>query len=327
MFTQFMFPGNLARLGTCMLFILAFCLTNQTKACDRTSFTLDSIVAVGSEYDIHTTMRVGGGITGSSKGAANNTAAFGFGFFSCQSNFRVSSFPPLLVSDTTKVPAYGYDVGPGFFGTQGFIFYQTYGYYTCVSNTAYCGLNHTDVTEITFRVPVLPDSIMAYGLEGAGNPFVGCFGNSDMIIDFGAMAFDCSSEPAPQEEGHSFLLPQSIRESMPSFLSQGYTPSAAEADPNSHTTVTGLEDQNLQVDLKVFPNPNNGNFNIRVEGLIQAESEVLIYNITGKEMARKTVSSGVQQVEMNLDNLSPGMYMARMEGPTGKIVRRFNVVK
>lgn len=327
MFTNFTHTGKLASLGTLMLLFFFVGTSQQAQACDRTSFTLDSIVAVGGEYDIHTTMRIGAGITGSSRGAAYNTGPFGFGFFSCHSNFQISSFPDILISDTTKTPAYGIDVGPGFFGTQGFIFYQTYTWFTCISNTAFCGLAHTDVQEIVFRVPVLPDSIMAYGLEGSGNPFVGCFGQADMVIDFGALADDCSSEAAPPMDDHYALMPLSIRQSMPEFLAYGWNPTTEDADPDTHSPVTALEDPATQVDLKIFPNPNNGHFHILAEGLTQGTSEVVIFNLAGKEMARQTVASGSQQLEMNLDDLAPGMYMARMEGASGTVVRRFNVVK
>ncbi len=347
MITNLIRFGKHAVLGTTLLLFFLVSSFQQTKACDRTSFTLDSIVSVAGEYDIHTTLRIGAGITGSSRGAANNTGAFGFGFFSCEPNFQISSFTDVLVSEVTKVPAYGINVGSGFFGTQGFVFYQSYGWYTCISNTAYCGMVHTEETEIVFRVPELPDSILAYGLEGSGNPFLGCFGNADMVIDFGALAYDCPSSAAPQEKDPYALMPASIRQSMPEFLAYGYHPVAAEADaeaaaeadpdphsamtalddPDSHSTLTALEDPATQLDLQVFPNPNNGHFSIRAEGLIQGSSELVVYNLVGKEMARQTVSAGSEQVEMQLNDLTPGMYLVRMEGPAGTVVRRFNVVK
>lgn len=327
MFTKLTQSGSIAGLGTLMLIFFLTASFQQTKACDRTSFTLDSIVSVAGEYDVYTTLRTGAGITGSSQGAGNHTSAFGFGFFSCESNFAITSFPDILISDTTQVLAYGVNVGPGFFGTQGFIFYQSYGWYTCVSSTAYCGMVHTDVTEIVFRVPELPDSIMAYGLEGAGNPFLGCYGNSDMVIDFGALANDCSAEAAPPEEDHYALMPASIRQNMPEFLAYGWSPVAAEADPDTHSPVTVLEDPATQINLEIFPNPNNGHFRILAEGLLDGNSELVIYNLAGKEMARQTVTPGTQQTEMDIDDLTPGMYLLRMEGASGTVVKRFNVVK
>ena len=323
MFTLYSKAGKLAGLGSLLLLVILLTTANQTKACDRSSFTLDNVVMVGPEYEITATLRIGAGILGSSMGAGANTYSFGFGFFSCLPAYPVTYFTPVVVSDTTGVPGYGVDVGPGFFGTQGFIFYQVPGSYTCVTSTAYCGQVHTEETQLTFRSPVLPDSIMAYGIEGTGNPFFGCFGNSDMVIRF-ANPYTCPAEADPMDDDIYANMPASIRNNMPEFLTYGYT--GAEID-NTHNTVTSIDGRMDQIDLQVFPNPNNGHFRVRTEGLLDQSAELLVYNLAGQEMGRQSLNAGTSEVELNLDHLTPGMYMLRIESEQGSIVRKFNVVK
>ena len=318
MFTFYATSGKVARVGFLLLLICGALTFNQTKACDRTSFTLDSIVQEGGEYDIYTTMRIGGGITGTQKGADDQTDVFGFGFFSCNPNFQITGFTPVLIADTTQTPSYGVNMGPGFFGTQGFIFYQTWGVYTCINNTAFCGHVHTDITEVVFRVPVLPDSILAYGFEASGSPFQGCFGQPDMAIRFGALADDCSGTRMAPQQGPAMAA--SVVQNMHPFMAQGYDPAAAESALETHL------DKDPSQDLLIYPNPNNGNFRIHAQGMIEGDTELIVFDLAGKEIDRRTVS-GTRQVELNLNHLEPGMYMLKMEGPKGELVRRFQVAK
>ena len=326
MFTFTQTTGKIAGLTTLVLMFFVLATSNQAKACDRSSFTLDNIVNVGPEFEVNATLRIGAGILGSSRGGGNNTYSFGFGFFSCLDNLPITYFTPTVTSDTTQVTGFGVNVGPGFFGTQGFIFYNVPGNYTCVTNTAYCGQTHTEITNVTFRMPFLPDSIRAYGIEGTGNPFAGCYPDADMTIHFGGMAYSCPSVAAPQTGDVYANMPESIRQNMPEFLTYGYNPAAGAGEVEDHHGVTTSIEGATQIDLQVYPNPNNGHFRVRAEGLT-GKAEIVIYNLTGQQMGRQTLNAGNQQAELNLDHLTPGMYMARIESDQGNVVRKFNVVK
>ena len=182
---------HFARLSLLAILFL-FALSPSTIACDRSSVALDSVVAVGNEYDIYVTLCIGGGISGVNIGADNDTYSFSFGFYSTACTpLCISEFPPSITGDSTQVTAIGVDVGAAPqppFGTQGNILYQApTAPLFCISNITTCGSVHTQCDQYRFRMNAIPDSLRVFGIEGAGNPVAGCYPNSDMVIDFTGM--------------------------------------------------------------------------------------------------------------------------------------------
>jgi hypothetical protein len=165
------------------LFVFFLLLPGQSKACDRSEISLDSVVAAPGFTDVHITMHVGGGISGTSKGAGGDTQTFAFLFYG-DPTMTAISFTPALTSDSTKATYNGVNVGPAF-GSQFAIGYLYNGIpYTCISTTSACGREHTDSKQVTFRLNELPDSLRLVGIEGAGNPFAGCYPDADMMLSF-----------------------------------------------------------------------------------------------------------------------------------------------
>lgn len=186
----------------CILLLIWLVSFSGTKACDRSEMVLDSIVAVGNEYDIHLTLCVGGGVLGINSGASGATTDIFFAFFSCLDSLRFSEFTPSLTADSTGTTLTGVNMGPiqsGPLQNQGLIQYMApvNSNFMCISNTNDCGQPHTQCFSLRFRVDAVPDSIVAMAVEGDGNPVSGCLNDPDNTIHFDSAAFACDDTTAP----------------------------------------------------------------------------------------------------------------------------------
>ncbi|MCD4795473.1 MAG: T9SS type A sorting domain-containing protein [Bacteroidales bacterium] len=85
--------------------------------------------------------------------------------------------------------------------------------------------------------------------------------------------------------------------------------------------VGGVSVDVLTGDISIFPNPNNGIFNIDLQSL-SGIADVKIYNINGKEIYEFKTSSDI--LEVNLTNYAKGVYFVRIisgnETYNGKII-------
>ncbi len=191
-------------LSRLLLLIATIGLFNPSlKACDRSSYVLDSLTFDGAEFTIYTQFCIGGGLLGSNRGADNFTSTFAFALYGPTTMQMTSFSPATFTSDTTLCPAnsFGFSGGVGINADTG-VAYIPGCFYTCISSTAQCGRPHSDCNQMVVSVNELPDSIRLFGIEGAGNPIAGCYPNPDMIIDFTTLPVVWSSfyaVPHPEE--------------------------------------------------------------------------------------------------------------------------------
>lgn len=171
---------NFPILSTLILFLL---IAGQSIACDRSEIFLDSVVAGPGYTDIFITMNVGGGVSGTAKGAGADTQTFAYLFYGDPLMTPIS-FTNSLTSDSTKTTYSGVNAGPAFGSTFAIGYIYNGVPYTCVTTTAACGQTHTDSKQVAFRLNQLPDSLRLVGIEGAGNPFAGCYPDADMMLSF-----------------------------------------------------------------------------------------------------------------------------------------------
>jgi hypothetical protein len=76
---------------------------------------------------------------------------------------------------------------------------------------------------------------------------------------------------------------------------------------------TGISQENHNAIINVFPNPNNGIFNIQFVN--NDNKEIRIYDITGKAVYSAIISS--EKVEINLDEHPAGIYMLMVSSHDG----------
>lgn len=89
---------------------------------------------------------------------------------------------------------------------------------------------------------------------------------------------------------------------------------------NHTVTVTVLmpvkvdEYDNLQNSIKLFPNPNTGNVNLKWDGIKNGEAQVMVLDITGKVVFDTTlqITNGLSNFNLNL---SPGTFLVKIINP------------
>lgn len=73
----------------------------------------------------------------------------------------------------------------------------------------------------------------------------------------------------------------------------------------SVTVCTGLNNLNNNEFVSLFPNPNNGQFILKIDKEIQ-DGEIVIFNYIGQEIYKQRINKGINTIK--LDNLASGIY-------------------
>jgi hypothetical protein len=74
----------------------------------------------------------------------------------------------------------------------------------------------------------------------------------------------------------------------------------------------------IEKQLKVFPNPNNGRFTIKVEGLDQA-SQLVIYNLLGAIVHQDIIHS---QQSIDISDKQPGLYLVKISNSKKALIQK-----
>lgn len=103
--------------------------------------------------------------------------------------------------------------------------------------------------------------------------------------------------------------------------------------PNSCSAsqiATSTEDVTAMTKAEVilFPNPNDGNFNINYTLPENAKGKLLVYDLAGKQMLDFVLPSFTHSVSMHLNDLTPGIYLYKvMNGETVVASDKFIIAK
>ena len=72
----------------------------------------------------------------------------------------------------------------------------------------------------------------------------------------------------------------------------------------------------------VYPNPNNGQFTLKLEQANAQEMTVEIYNLSGQKIAQKQVEPYTYEVEWNINDAPSGTYLMRLFDTSGTLVSK-----
>ena len=123
----------------------------------------------------------------------------------------------------------------------------------------------------------------------------------------------------------------SVTHTYPLTLAMDYTVTLTVVDTNgcvSTTTetfaVTALEDNLLARSISVFPNPNDGLFQLQMRNEQVGDIRIKVYDVVGNLVDEKLYakSSEFFQTEVDLSKHQQGQYLLFIETPNGLAVKR-----
>lgn len=182
-----------------LLLLLGVLVPQQTQACNRSFVRMDSLTVSGSGYRLYITMCIGTGRTGIDIGGDQNTGVFEFGFFDATpadplviTTVTPMTVTPALYTSTSSYSTAGAACPPGSnpFGVDCRVRYSatTAGlWFGCTISTAECGDTAQQCFQFSFQMDQIPDSLRAYGVEGANIATNGCYPNADMGLDLSSL--------------------------------------------------------------------------------------------------------------------------------------------
>ncbi|HEV7232417.1 MAG TPA: CHRD domain-containing protein, partial [Bacteroidia bacterium] len=94
-----------------------------------------------------------------------------------------------------------------------------------------------------------------------------------------------------------------------------------------YATATGIEEKALPASFEVYPNPSNGIVNIRIESVSGLPVQVVMYDMTGKEVYAQNnkLGSGSNVLSLNMTDFVNGIYFIRIQSDkqvlTQKIIK------
>lgn len=87
-------------------------------------------------------------------------------------------------------------------------------------------------------------------------------------------------------------------------------------------TALGVKNTSFQ-DFVLYPNPNNGNFNIQFNSASSNQIKIGVYDIAGRQVFSKAYqNNGVFNENLQLNKLQAGVYLVNVEDGESKIVKR-----
>ncbi|MBA7586388.1 hypothetical protein ES708_28386 [subsurface metagenome] len=89
------------------------------------------------------------------------------------------------------------------------------------------------------------------------------------------------------------------------------------------SNVTGIDKTGFDGNINIFPNPNNGRFNLEITGNYSFEAEIQIMNTLGQVVYRSHLNSSSNHREViDLTNLVKGLYFLKVSNGTYVKVRK-----
>lgn len=165
-----------------------------------------------------------------------------------------------------------------------------------------------------------------------------CSGNANMDVTFDseAAAFACGSPLTG-----TMALPTGTLATLNGFSQQGtwqfgFKDSVAGADTGTINSFT-LEvcSQSLVplgtkefgfTNFALYPNPNNGNFNIQFKSASNSKINILVHDISGRKIFDKAYdNTGLFSQELQLNNAEAGIYLVSITDGQNKVVKRIVV--
>ena len=90
----------------------------------------------------------------------------------------------------------------------------------------------------------------------------------------------------------------------------------------------GLVNQtNESIDWSVYPNPNNGQFEIKMDGVTNGNVKIKVYSLIGQIVYETEVTNENMTKRINLDNISNGVYFIKLNSNNKEYTKKIIVNK
>jgi hypothetical protein len=95
------------------------------------------------------------------------------------------------------------------------------------------------------------------------------------------------------------------------------------------SSTLGIGNNGEAIGITLYPNPNNGKFTLTLNAEGNQDVNLMIYNSTGAEVysANGVKISGKTTKNIDLSNLSAGIYNLKVSGENGSVVKKFVIQK
>ncbi|WP_333807468.1 zinc-dependent metalloprotease [Flavobacterium sp.] len=191
-------------------------------------------------------------------------------------------------------------------------------------------ITHTYIEDLTVRLTSPAGTVLNLLVEPCGD-----FDNLNVVLDDAGSAVSCSSgNPALSgvvvpSQPLSTLNGQNSAGTWTLTVVDGYAGDGGTLNSwglNFCTTQPLTTNTNQINDLVVYPNPNNGNFNIQFTSNSGNEIKVNLHDIRGREIFTKSYSNnGLFNESFQLSNVQSGVYLVTVEDGDRKEVRKILV--
>jgi len=97
----------------------------------------------------------------------------------------------------------------------------------------------------------------------------------------------------------------------------------ATGEGNSSCEVVGIEEDILQANISMYPNPSNSHFFIDFKDISPLQTQIEVYNLVGELV--KTISSlsaSESVLKVNMEDAAAGIYLVRVQTPKGSIAKK-----
>ena len=91
--------------------------------------------------------------------------------------------------------------------------------------------------------------------------------------------------------------------------------------------VTGIDNIALSTSLNVYPNPNDGNFNVQFALTSNSTVTAQVFDVTGKAIYSNTFNGvvGSNKLAIDMKGVAKGMYMVKLTTAEGTANRKVTV--
>lgn len=91
-------------------------------------------------------------------------------------------------------------------------------------------------------------------------------------------------------------------------------------------TPAGIQEVLKGVEMNVFPNPNQGSFNVTISADDRITGDINVLDALGRTIHNEALDvTGTKQIALDLGNVASGVYMLMINTANGKAVRQFTV--